>query len=598
MALPVDGVYSYVVPNSLAAVMATGKRIIVPFGRRRVTGYVLGTSDETADLNLKKILDVLDDRPLFPESMVPFFKWISDYYMYPIGQVIKNALPGGLTTAEQNVLAITQHGQRFLHQGIMTTTEERILTALKTESLSLKTLEKKIRQPIPAATTIAMLAKGWVCREKKLRRSQTQAKTEKFVSLVNKEIDPQNLSQARRKILDALKTEPEVSLKELKKIVPTAPRIVKTMASSGQVSIDPKPVYRDPFGEPVLKDTPPTLTPEQKQVVSKVREAMGNTFAPFLLVGVTGSGKTEVYLRLALESINSGLSVIILVPEIALISQMERRFRSRFGNQIAILHSRLSPGERYDQWLRLASGEINIAIGARSAIFAPVKNLGLIVVDEEHDASYKQDSVLRYNARDLAIVRAKQHNAVALLGSATPSIQSFHNAQIGKYTQLSLTKRIMDRSLPHITIVDLCGMRDQRGYRRYFSKELLLGLENTLQRNEQAILFLNRRGFASLPICGSCGKPLQCKNCDISLTYHQQSNAYRCHYCGFSIAGGTTCPSCGSADIRRLGFGTEKIEAVVKGPLPGQKDRQNGPRHHNPSRRPPKNSQRTERWCH
>ena len=194
---------------------------------------------------------------------------------------------------------------------------------------------------------------------------------------------------------------------------------------------------------------------------------MGKTFAPFLLVGVTGSGKTEVYLQLALETLNRGLSVIILVPEIALISQMERRFRSRFGDQMAILHSGLSPGERYDQWLKLASGEIKIAIGARSAIFAPLKNIGLIVVDEEHDASYKQERTLRYNARDLAIVRAKQQNAVALLGSATPSIQSYHNAMTGKYTQVSLTRRIMERRLPDITIVDLCSLRDQRGYRRY-----------------------------------------------------------------------------------------------------------------------------------
>jgi primosomal protein N' (replication factor Y) len=500
--------------------------------------------------------------------MVTFFKWISDYYMYPLGQVIKNALPGGLTTAEQNVLTITQQGCRFLEQGIMTTMEATILNTLKTESLSLKALEKKIQQPLPAAITLAMLDRGWVCREKKLRGGQTQPKTEKFVFLTDKEPDKLKLSETRRKIIDYLKNEHDVSLKELKKIVPTAPQIVKTMASSGQVRVDRKQVYRDPFGEPVKRDTPPSLTIEQKQIVSKIQGAMGKTFAPFLLVGVTGSGKTEVYLQLALETLNKGRSVIILVPEIALISQMERRFRSRFGNQIAILHSGLSPGERYDQWLQLARGEITIAIGARSAIFAPVKNIGLIVVDEEHDASYKQETNLHYNARDVAIVRAKQHNAVALLGSATPSIQSYHNAITGKYTQVSLTRRVMNRQLPDITIVDLCGMRDQRGYRRYFSKELLLGLENTLMRNEQVILFLNRRGFASLPICGACGKPLQCKNCDISLTYHQQSNAYRCHYCGFSMAGSTKCPSCGIADIRHLGFGTEKIEAIVRNLFP------------------------------
>ncbi len=568
VALPVHGTYSYFVPDSLAAMITQGKRIIVPFGRRQVTGYVLGTPHETSDLNLKKILDVLDDGPLFPGSMVPFFKWISEYYMYPIGQVIKNALPGGLTTAEKTILAITRQGCHFLEQGIMTITEEKILTTLKNEPLSLKALEKKVRQPIPSAITIAMLDRGWLCREKKLRGGQTQLKKEIFVSLAKKESDQTNVSKTRKKIIDYLKNEHEVSLKKLKQIVPTAPRIVKAMASSGQILLNRKQVYRDPFGEPVKRDTPPALSLEQEQIVSSVQKAMRKKFAPFLLAGVTGSGKTEIYLQLALETLNKGRSVIILVPEIALISQMERRFRSRFGNQIAILHSGLSPGERYDQWLKLARGEINIAIGARSAIFAPVKNIGLIVVDEEHDTSYKQETKLRYNARDLAIVRAKQNDAVAILGSATPSIQSYHNAMTGKYTQVSLTKRILDRRLPDITIVDLCSMRDQRGYRRYFSKELLLGLENTLTRNEQAILFLNRRGFSNLPICGSCGKPLQCKNCDISLTYHQQSNAYRCHYCGFSMASSTNCPSCGVTDIRHLGFGTEKIEAIVKDLFP------------------------------
>ncbi len=564
VALPIYGTYSYSVPDNLSAMIAPGKRIIVPFGSRRVTGYVIGIPDEISDLNLKNVLDVLDDRPLFPESMVPFFKWISDYYMYPLGQVIKNALPGGLTTAEQNVLTLTRKGRRFLEQGIMTTMEATILNTLKAESLSLKALEKKIRQPLPTAITLAMLERGWVCRVKKLRASQTQEKKEKFVFLIDKKTDKVKLSKTRIKIIDYLKNEQDVSLKELKKVVPTAPQIVKAMASSGQVRVDRKQVYRDPFGEPVKRDTPPSLTIEQKQIVEKIQKVMGKKFSPFLLSGVTGSGKTEVYLQLALETLNQDLSVIILVPEIALISQMERRFRSRFGNQIAILHSGLSPGERYDQWLKLARGEINIAIGARSAIFAPIKNIGLIVVDEEHDASYKQETSLHYNARDIAIVRAKQESAVVLLGSATPSIQSYHNAMTGKYTQVSLTRRIMNRRLPDITIVDLCGMRDQRGYRRYFSKELLLGLENTMKRNEQAILFLNRRGFASLPICGACGMPLQCKNCDISMTYHQQSNAYRCHYCGFSMSGSTKCPSCGIADIRHLGFGTEKIETIVR----------------------------------
>jgi len=391
---------------------------------------------------------------------------------------------------------------------------------------------------------------------------------ERFVALMDNDPIRKKLSEPRKRIVDYLKVAHEAPLRELKQIVPTASRIVRAMAADGQVRISPRQVFRDPFGEPVIRDEPPTLTVEQNEVVDQIRETLANRFTTFLLVGVTGSGKTEVYLRLARETLNRGQTVIILVPEIALISQMERRFRSRFGNRVAILHSGLSRGERYDQWLKIARGDISIAIGARSALFAPFKNIGLIVVDEEHDASYKQDSTLRYNARDLAMVRAKQHHATAVLGSATPSIQSFHHAVTGKYSRVSLTKRIKERRLPNITIVDLCGMRDHRGHRRYFSRELLAELENTMQRKEQAILFLNRRGFANLPICKACGKPLQCKNCDISMTYHQKTNAYRCHFCGFTKASGSVCPACGKAKIRHLGFGTEKIESVVKNLFP------------------------------
>jgi primosomal protein N' (replication factor Y) len=366
------------------------------------------------------------------------------------------------------------------------------------------------------------------------------------------------------RIVERLRAETTLPIRALKKDHPHAAALVRKMAEDGYIAITQKRVYRDPLGEPIQSKAPPTLTGEQKKAVETIGRAVGRGFKTFLLAGVTGSGKTEVYLRLAQTTLEQDLAVLILVPEISLISQMERRFRSRFGDRVAVLHSGLSAGEKLDQWQKIMNRKFEIAIGARSAVFAPFERIGLIIVDEEHDTSYKQEGDLRYNARDIAVVRARQHNTVALLGSATPSIQSFHNTMEGKYHLVNLTKRVEKQRLPEITIVDLCQSRDQKGWRRYFSKELLSALRETMTRNEQAIMFLNRRGFANFPVCASCGKAIQCKNCDITLTFHQKSNAYKCHYCGFAIPSSSPCPSCASTSIHHLGVGTEKIESTLK----------------------------------
>jgi len=269
-------------------------------------------------------------------------------------------------------------------------------------------------------------------------------------------------------------------------------------------------------------------------------------------------------MQVAAETLRQEKSVLVLVPEIALITQMERRFRARFGERIAVLHSGLSAGERYDQWSRILQQRAHIAIGARSAIFAPFPEVGLIVVDEEHDSSYKQENNLRYNARDLAVVRAKLNDCVALLGSATPSIQSCYNAAAKKFIQVNLQQRIESRPLPAIKIVDLRESMGYRGLQRFITPMLQGAMKDTLDHHQQVLLFLNRRGFANLALCQSCGQPQRCKHCDISLTYHQKANAFRCHYCGFSRAATSPCEICGSSKIKKLGLGTEKIEATVR----------------------------------
>jgi primosomal protein N' (replication factor Y) len=566
--LPVNKIFTYALPEHLAEIASIGKRALVPLGRQKVSGYILNVTAATEINGPKPIFDILDHQPLFPPAMVRLFKWMADYYFFPLGLVIRNALPGGLNTRERPALDITAEGREALKNEILAPGERLALSTLSKAPVSPRKLEKAIKNGSPAKLVQYLLKRGWINSVRTLKKDRVRAKMERFATLVEDNLPDKKISPARQKIVDLLRKEPTFPISALKKEHPNAPDLVRKMAAAGYVSIDNRRVYRDPLGEPIQSNAPPTLTGEQKTAVGTIGKAVGNGFATFLLAGVTGSGKTEVYLRLAQATLERGLAVLVLVPEISLISQMERRFRSRFGDRVAVLHSGLSAGEKLDQWQKIMSRKFEITIGARSAVFAPFEHIGLIIVDEEHDTSYKQEGDLRYNARDIAVVRAQQQNAVTLLGSATPSVQSYHNAMDSKYELVNLTKRVEQQKLPEITIVDLCRSRDQKGWRRYFSKELLATLGETMARDEQAILFLNRRGFANFPVCASCGKAIKCKNCDITLTFHQRLNAYKCHYCGFAISSASPCPSCGSAKIHHLGVGTEKIESTVKDLFP------------------------------
>jgi primosomal protein N' (replication factor Y) len=564
IALPVYNTYVYSVPEHLLSLVSPGKRVLVPFGRRRVTGYILGEYHKNDRKEIKQILDVMDEEPLFFSCMIPFFRWTADYYLHPMGDVIKCALPGGLNIFDFAVIALTKKGEESLSQNSMTPLEKEILSVLHTGPCGFKALCKKLHKNIPNALIYSLQRAGLIEQKQVLKKNIIKQKVERYVALTVSGISSDDLSGAGKNILDIVKDRGEISVKALKTLVPSAPKLINHLQSAGYISIFNKRIYRDPFGEPIESDTPHRLTREQNQAVSKVMASLGREFCTCLLTGVTGSGKTEVYMHLTATVVNSGYSVLVLVPEIALISQMERRFRARFGDRIAILHSGLTSGERYDQWMRIVRREVAVVIGARSAVFAPLRNIGMIVVDEEHDTSYKQDNGLRYNAKDLAVVRAKLQRAVALLGSATPSVQSFYNVKTKKFKEVTLTKRVEKRSLPEVTVVDLREKRDIKGTRRFITSELYDAMETTIGRGEQVLLFLNRRGFAGYPVCSRCGEAVRCKNCDITLTLHQQDNAYKCHYCGFTRASASNCMACGSSKIRLLGLGTEKIEATVK----------------------------------
>jgi primosomal protein N' (replication factor Y) (superfamily II helicase) len=566
MALPVQGTYTYSVPTPFLDQLQPGKRTLVPFGRRRVTGYVLGVlASPDAGLEIKAVLDILDERPLFPADMIPFFRWVADYYLHPLGEVIKAALPQGINLCDRAALSLTPEGQAALAQASLPPLTRQVLERISQRACQPKDLVRSPGSAVPAALLHALSNAGWVTRTRVLKRPATGSRTERFVTLAPaaQRADLTGLTPKRRQLLEAVAAAGEISSGRLGDILPGAARLLGPLVHCGLLQVTHKTVHRDPFGEAIQPDRPRQLTDEQAAAVTRVETALAGGFAAFLLAGVTGSGKTEVYLQLAAQAVSRGRTALILVPEIALISQTERRFRARFGERVAVLHSGLSAGERFDQWRRIVQGETPIVIGARSAIFAPLQDLGLIVVDEEHDNSYKQDHGLRYHARDLALVRAKQAGCVALLGSATPSVQSWHNAESGKFEALRLSRRVENRSLPEITVVDLTETRDARGIRRFISPTLEEAIAAALVRNQQVLLFLNRRGFASLPICAACGEALKCANCDITLTYHRHASAYRCHYCGYSRSAAACCPLCGSARIKLLGLGTEKVAEGV-----------------------------------
>ncbi|MCG6895310.1 MAG: primosomal protein N' [Desulfobacteraceae bacterium] len=565
VSLPVFGTYTYRVPESLQAATSVGHRVLVPFGRKTATGWIVGFPRAAPAVEIKEILDFPDDAPLFPPQMVAFFRWLAEYYLYPLGQVIEAALPGGWKARESVSYALPADVSGPSPREDL---QRRILAEVETGKLTREALSRRLGQPVSKEVLQGLVRDGRLERRRRIRAGGMRPKTVRHVRFVRGAGDGEKLSKARKRVLRVVEAAGEVSLPELGRRVPGAARMVRAMETTGHVALLDKEVFRDPFGEPVDIESAPHPTEDQQSVIDAVCGVLGKGFQTYLLTGVTGSGKTEVYLRLAKAAVGLGHAVLVLVPEIALISQMERRFRSRFGDAVAVLHSGLASGERFDQWRRICSGDVSIAVGARSAVFAPFGRLGLIIVDEEHDGSYKQEGGFRYQARDVAVVRAKLDGAVALLGSATPSVQSYHNVLSGKFRELKLPHRIEKRPLASIRIVDLRQHRDARGADRWMTPTLHRAIEERLERKEQVLLFLNRRGFAPFPICSSCGDALRCRHCDISLTYHKAMGALKCHYCGFSLPAGAACPSCGGTEIRMLGMGTEKVADTLTGMFP------------------------------
>jgi primosomal protein N' (replication factor Y) len=572
--LPVRKTFTYEVPADLRAEVSPGKRVLVPFGRRILTGFVLGPAQtlptHTAILPLRQ---VLDGEISFPEKSLKLLLWVSRYYLQPIGEVMKIALPAGVQVHSRETLVLTTPGEEALAKLPADSPERKILQELKDregKAAPFSSLRKKY--PGSLRTILEkMKGKGWVERKEDLERAQVRGKK---VNWARFRAIPEGvrLSAEQEEILDFLRKAGEVPVAELKARYKNASPLLNRLRVRGLVEIVPKEAFREPSWEGIedwLDGPPSLLTEDQKKSLEKIYAALrSRRFQPFLLHGVTGSGKTEVYLRAIEETVSQGRQALLLVPEISLTGQLLAYFRSRIQYPMAVLHSGLSAGERYDEWRRVRKGLARLVIGARSAVFAPLDSPGMIIVDEEHDPSYKQEDKVRYHARDLALVRGKMENAVVILGSATPSLESYHNALEGKFQLLSLPTRIDGRPLPEIQILDMRQEQGEGKEKPVFSRALRESLQESLARKEQGLLFLNRRGFSTFALCRDCGFVYRCPNCSVSLTYHLSDKTFRCHYCDHVLPAPDRCPECASPGVHLFGIGTQRLEEEIKRMLP------------------------------
>ncbi len=568
--VPVEGSFSYAVPKDLAPGAGVGCRVLVPFKNRKVTGYILERIAGGYDKELKEILDVFDPEPLFPKSVVPFFEWMASYYIHPIGQVIQSALPGGLNIKSYTTASLTPDGLRALDRLNPDSEERKILSWIKDHP--------ERRPPCPVQKVYGLRKEGWVVVEDRLRKRHGGPLIRKFVrpeegidlKAVLSESGDKLTARNELQFLENVFGSDGILLSRLTAMFTNGPYLVEKWIKRGVLKSYNATVYRNPAGEIISPSPiPPRLYRQQERVLGHIKSCLDRGgFSSCLLYGVTGSGKTEVYYRAIEHVIASGGQAILLAPEISLAVYLEGIFRSRLGDRVAVYHSGLSHGERYDEWMRIARGEADLVIGARSALFSPLPRLGLIIVDEEHDSAYKQDRGPRYNARDAAVVRAKMEKALVILGSGTPSVQSYQNGISGRYHLLSMPERIEKRPLPDVEIVDMKDTEDGRHRGEMISPRLREALGQNLENGNQCILFLNRRGFYRLYLCRSCGQTIRCPNCDVALIYHLKEDRLTCHYCGYHSETRTKCPSCGNEGLTAYGFGTEKLEYELKALFP------------------------------
>lgn len=568
-AIGTDKTFDYKIPDHLSDVISVGMRVIVPFGPRKLTGFVITLKERSEHKRLKGIEDIVDPSPVLNDELIQLGKWIADTTLCFLHSAYQSMLPAAMKMNYSKKIHITS--------GVdITSYPDKFQNELQSDdgldwSEVLKHSENDVR-------SIQTGLKKGDLEVKYEIRSKGKKKRQKVVTIIPSRNELNELLEEivkkapkQAEVLHFFKEYDHPQIPSLKLMEETgcSRATVKSLIDKGILTETEKEIYRDPYKDREFKRTEPLeLTEEQQMAIEPILDDIENKqHETFLIHGVTGSGKTEIYLQSIEKVLRRGEEAIVLVPEISLTPQMVHRFKGRFGSEVAVLHSGLSVGEKYDEWRKIQRKEAKVVVGARSAIFAPFHNIGIIIIDEEHESSYKQEENPRYHARNIAIERGKHHKCPVVLGSATPTLESYARAQKGVYTLCTLHERVNQKELPTAEVVD---MREElrSGNRSLFSTALFERLKDRIEKGEQSVLLLNRRGYSTFVNCRDCGYVAQCPHCDISLTYHKRSNALKCHYCGHEARQPSNCPECSSEHIRFFGTGTQKVEEELNKLMP------------------------------
>jgi primosomal protein N' (replication factor Y) len=568
--LQTNSPYEFKIPEALQGEVAIGMRVIVPFGlgNRRVQGFIT-TLKNTQDFEgeLKEISSVMDLEPVLNAELIDLGEWMAQTtYSFRISSY-QTMLPAVLRATYEKVVTVTADLSDEALFDIFRGKNRMSWDEVEERQLVSTMLKLKKENKIEV---------NYLVDDKVTKKVKKVVRVDMPTTELKKELQdvPGNAHRQKQflELLLQLPADETIDMRTLRNEHDISTAVVNRGAEEGWCVIEEVEVYRDPYRDSAIEKTEPlTLNPEQQAAYDKINTAVQkDQHEVFLLQGITGSGKTEVYLQTIAEVLAKGEGALVLVPEIALTPQMVHRFKGRFGDLVAVLHSGLSNGEKYDEWRKIEKGEARVVVGARSSVFAPIENLGIIVIDEEHETSYKQSEAPRYHARDVAIWRGERHDCPVVLGSATPALESRARASKGVYTLLELNKRVNERPLPAVSIID---MREEMraGNSTLFSHHLQESIKDRLAKKEQSVLMLNRRGYSSFVMCRDCGFVLKCPNCDISQTLHMDSHSMKCHYCGHEEGVPKICPACNSRRIRYFGTGTQKVQEELQKMFPEAK---------------------------
>lgn len=574
-----DKPYTYIVPEDMKDSIKEGMRVLVSFGRgnRVIKGIVIKLQDYyEKNYKLKSIIDIIDDQPLISKNMIDLSIWMSEVYLCSYLDALQTVLPPGDFKKVKTYISLDEEDSSFLDDDL-SQLENNILNLVKDtgDKIDLETLKSKMTNKNINPTINTLKEKGLIHTSLEIKTSVNK-KYERYVSLVDKSMSNNtmidiigNRAYKQLEIGEYLYSVDEVLLRELMEKTNTSLSTIRELEKKGIIHFIEKEVYRTPIKKDIKAYEKHKLSKDQKYCLDTILNNIKNKDEnnKFLIHGVTGSGKTEIYLQLVEEMIKMGKETIILVPEIALTPQTIDRFVGRFKEEVAVLHSKLSYGERFDQWRKIKEGHVKIVVGARSAVFAPFNNLGLIIIDEEHETTYKSSMNPKYNTIEVAEKRCEQVGGYLVKGSATPSLESYYKSKNEDVKLLNLDKRINNKRLPKVDIIDMREELNQ-GNKSIFSRDLYNEIDRNLKNKKQTILFLNRRGYSTFISCRECGYVVECNECDISMTYHMKDNKLKCHYCGLAVNPPKICPNCRSKYIKYFGIGTERVEEFTRKNFP------------------------------